>query len=241
MFEKQFYSFVMPYIKKTKTDTEREFRAGKSSKYMFRFVYFSCAVAWGFKVLINEPYMPKALGGSGDLSLMWVGFPYSYHRPGLKQLILVLSGYHLGGLVTHFLTSRKNDFIEMGLHHIVAIYLYGGCYLFNATQIGSVIALIHDIADITTGLTKALAETKYGTATAVAFVTHMILWFYTRLVLLPWSIYMIWVSEVDFGNPIVKPTFCYLLFCMFMLHCYWYKMFCSLLSKYMNTGSTEDT
>jgi hypothetical protein len=53
LFENKFYHFVMPYIKKCKTVKEQEFRAGKSAKYMFRFVYFSCAVFWGFKVLIN--------------------------------------------------------------------------------------------------------------------------------------------------------------------------------------------
>jgi hypothetical protein len=152
-----------------------------------------------------------------------------------------LTGYHLGGLVTHFFTSRKTDFIEMGLHHIVAIYLYGGCYLFHAWNIGGVIALIHDIADITTGIVKALAETRFGNAAAVSFVIHMMLWFYTRLLLLPWSIYKIWVSDVDLGHAIVMPTFCYLLGCMFLLHCYWFMLFAKLLKKYTQTGSTEDT
>ena len=129
----------------------------------------------------------------------------------------------------------------MGLHHIVAIYLYGGCYLFHAWNVGGVIALIHDIADITTGIVKSLAETKFGNATAISFVIHMILWFYTRLLLLPWSIYIIWITPVDMGSAIVKPTFCYLLGCMFLLHCYWYKLFCDHLNKFIKSGSTEDT
>jgi hypothetical protein len=70
-------------------------------------------------------------------------------------------GYHFGGLISHFFHSRKNDFIEMGLHHIVAIYLYGGGYLFNAWEGSAVICLIHDLADFTTGICKAGAETRF--------------------------------------------------------------------------------
>lgn len=150
-------------------------------------------------------------------------------------------GYHLGGLVVHFVTSKKNDFVEMGLHHIVAIYLFGGCYLFNAWEIGGVIALLHDIADVTTGIVKCLIETRFSSAAAVFFVTHMAIWFYTRNMILPYCIYMIWITPVEFGSSIVMPTFCYLLSCMLMLHCYWFMLFCKLLKKYAISGSTEDT
>lgn len=77
----------------------------------------------------------------------------------------------------------------MGLHHIVAIYLFGGCYLFNCWEVGSVIAFLHDIADITTNLVKALAESNFKMATVVVFVTHMCIWFWTRNCVLPYLIY----------------------------------------------------
>jgi hypothetical protein len=94
-------------------------------------------------------------------------------------------GYHVGGLLSHFVTTRKNDFVEMGFHHIVALYLFGGCYLFNAWNCGSVIALLHDIADITTSITKTLTETNSKNLLGLVFVTHMSIWFYTRNLLLP--------------------------------------------------------
>ena len=140
----------------------------------------------------------------------------------------------------HFATSRKNDFVEMGLHHIVAMYLFGGCYLFQAWECGGVIALLHDIADVTTGIVKCLAETKFSNATAIFFVTHMGIWAYTRLIILPWMIYMIWITPVDMGHPVCIPAFVYLLGCMFLLHCYWFMLFCKLLKKYVKSGSTED-
>ena len=149
-------------------------------------------------------------------------------------------GYHVGGLYTHFFGTRRNDFIEMALHHIVAIYLFGGCYLFNAWEVGGTIAFLHDIADITTSLVKTLVETKAEMATLVTFLTHMAIWFYTRNLNLPYMIYQIWNHPVDMGSPIVKPFFCYLLGCMFLLHCYWFSLFVMMLAKYASKGTRED-
>lgn len=98
-------------------------------------------------------------------------------------------GYHLGGLITHFIGTRKNDFIEMALHHIVALYLFGGMYLFNIWEAGSAVAFLHDIADISTNCVKMLSETKDKKFLPWLFVTHMAIWFWTRLYVLPIYIY----------------------------------------------------
>ena len=173
------------------------------------------------------------------------GIPYETHPPQLKEYLLVTMGYHVGGFFTHFFSARKNDFLEMALHHIVAIYLFGGCYLFNVWNVGSIIAFLHDIADITTNIVKTFTETNYTKATAVVFVTHICIWFYTRNIILPYIIYQVLISEVRIGLPgwgeyIVKPYFAWLLSMMFLLHCYWFMLFCKMLKKYASSGSTED-
>lgn len=169
-------------------------------------------------------------------------YPYANHAPQLKEYLLIPMSYHLGGVVVHFVTTRRNDFIEMGLHHIVTLYLFSGCYMCNVWEIGSVIAFLHDIADITTNIVKAFAETNYGNTTAVIFVTHMSIWFYTRNFLLPYMIYKIYVMpDISFkGEALIQPFFCYLLSLMFMLHCFWFYMFISMISKFVKSGSTED-
>lgn len=112
-------------------------------------------------------------------------WPYRVHRDGLKEYLLIPMSYHVGGVVVHFMTTRKNDFIEMGLHHILTFYLFAGCYMCNAWEIGSIIAFQHDIADIMTNFTKALGETPYANTTIFFFIILMIVWFYTRCWLLP--------------------------------------------------------
>ena len=167
-------------------------RSGKAAYNMFKIIHFSFASAWGFYVLHDQPYMPTFLGGHGDLLNMWIGYPYPKHAYMLKELILILMGYHVGGLLTHFLQARRTDFLEMALHHSVCVFLYGGCYLYNALSIGAVIALLHDISDISTSIIKVLAETNYTITTVITFLFHMLLWGYTRNYGLPYTIVKIW-------------------------------------------------
>ena len=104
--------------------------------------------------------MPPCLGGKGDYKLAFPTMFFHDHAPQLGDYFLITSGYHIASLITHFVTSRKNDFVEMGLHHIVALYLFGGCYICGFWECGGVAAVLHDSADIMTNWTKFFSETK---------------------------------------------------------------------------------
>jgi len=158
----------------------------------------------------------------------------------VKEYLLLTSGYHLGGMITHFFLPRHGDFMEMALHHLVAIYLMLGSYMFNAMEISAVIAFLHDIADITTNIVKCLTETNDKFVLPVTFMTHMAIWFYTRMVVLPWLIWKCAMFEIDWDKRIMY-IFTYLLSCMCILHYYWFAMFCKMLKKFLTKGATEDT
>ena len=121
----------------------------------------------------------------------------------------------------------------MSLHHLVSVFLYGGCYLYNAWEIGAVIALLHDIADITTSMVKVMAETNYTITTVTIFFIHMALWFYTRNYGLPIAIMKIWESKIEFGTPYNLNMFVFLLSCLVLLHYWWYWLFIKHLIKFV--------
>ena len=150
-------------------------------------------------------------------------------------------GFHVGGLINLFIGKKRNDFFEMALHHLLTLYLFGGSYMFNVWECAAVIAFLHDIADIPGNLTKTLTNTNYGNVTAVAFIVTMVIWFYTRCFIFGTIIYQIIEMDVLLGHAMVKPFFCYLLSCLYLLHWYWFHIFCKLLYKYAFTGETEDT
>ena len=129
----------------------------------------------------------------------------------------------------------------MGFHHILCIFLYGGAYVCNLWEIGGVIAFLHDIADITSNITKPVSDIKGGAPVAAVFMLiHMVLWGWTRLVMLPFLIYTLsQEGPREMGN-IVSGIFCWLLSCMCLLHFYWYTLFIKIIYKYATKGETED-
>ena len=171
---------------------------------------------------------------------MWEGYPYQKHCHHLGEYQRILMGYHVGGLIFHFMDARRNDFLEMLLHHTVALYLYGGSYMFNVWETGAVIAYIHDLSDISVSIIKIIAETEYKKTTAVLFVLHMILWFYLRNMVFPYLIYTCWITPIDFGHWCILPIYVYFLSCLFILHTHWFILFSKHLVKYAKDGSTNN-
>ena len=125
----------------------------------YKFFYFLWATSWGFSIIKDTDYLPWSLLGHGNILKSFENAYFHDHEPQLGNYFLVTSGYHVSSLITHFVGNKKNDFLEMGLHHIVALYLFGGVYLANFFETGAVIAVLHDIADIGTNFTKFFSDT----------------------------------------------------------------------------------
>lgn len=132
--------------------------------------------------------------------------------------------------------------MEMALHHFVAFYLYFGYYMSNMWEIGMTIAFLHDIADITTTITKPISNTKYKTLTVFIFLVHMCLWAWTRLYVLPVQMIYegIYLKCDAFHVDYAKGGFIYLLGCMTTLHAYWFWIFIKMLLHFAFKGQTED-
>ena len=54
------------------------------------------STAFGYYVLKDEYFMPKALGGAGDYALVFKEHPYPKHVPLLKEYYISVTSYHLG-------------------------------------------------------------------------------------------------------------------------------------------------
>ena len=125
------------------------------------------------------------LFGSGSTDEVFLGYPYYKWPKYLDLYILGTMGYHVEDLLDHLFGERKNDFVEMLLHHICAVFLYGFCYMTNLVTAGAVIMYLHDWADMSVSFCKILTNTNYDTVTAVIFIHGVGWWFYTRIYVLP--------------------------------------------------------
>lgn len=130
------------------------------------------------------------LGGKGSLYNMFTDFPYITPPPLFKLYFTASMGYHVGSLLNQtFAKKKQKDHLEMMFHHLVTFYLYAFSYMTN-TLIGPVVALIHDLSDILVNWTRIWSETDYSKVCGFSFIATLILWFYTRLFILPYCIYV---------------------------------------------------
>ena len=128
----------------------------------------------------------------------------------------------------------------MTLHEVITIYQYSCCYVTNFWEVGAVISLLHAESDILIMLTKIISETKYGLATALTFVGAMAVWFWTRLIVFPWVAWFAASQDIDMGSWLILPFFGYGLFCLVILHAYWFSLFVQILLHFVRKGEAED-
>ena len=58
------------------------------------------------------------------------------------------------------------------------------------TLIGAFVALIHDIPDVFIAWTRAWGESEYKSVGGYSFAISLVIFLYTRLILLPYAIYV---------------------------------------------------
>jgi hypothetical protein len=131
--------------------------------------------------------------------------------------------------------KRRNDFLEMMIHHTVTLILFTWSYYVLHTKFGIIIAFLHDVSDVTTYLVKLFVDTKYTTTTLSLYVTTLIFWFYFRLICFPLIIYNMYYSNFShrIGGLVLFPF-------LLVLHVYWYVLLLLMGYKFIKTGKKED-
>ena len=143
-----------------------------------------------------------------------------------------------------FFVEKDNDWREMVLHHLAALALYPGFIFANILGVGTVICWLHDLGDILVNTTRLCNLLDWHIATGVTFLANMILWFYTRLLILPTYIYLI-VTEIRYPEPVthfqpiiwIEMVF---LMCMQCLHVFWFGLFIQMGYRLVTKGERKD-
>ena len=129
-------------------------------------VYFSIVVIWGYRVLSQTDWLPYTIGGSlpiqNAVNNSLNGVPFATVPPSIVNYCMLTMGYHFHDLVHHILFKEKQtDYYEMLLHHIVTLMLYFCMNFGGVMGLGSLVAFLHDLADIPTALVRLVNSTIY--------------------------------------------------------------------------------
>lgn len=225
---------------------EREERVSRFGVVFFKFIVFVVYTTAGAYLLIGQEWTMPAMGGNGNIVAAFVGYPFQTQMPWIKEYYLINMAYHTHSLLFHLTSKRRNDFMEMLLHHIVAIILISFSYLLNFVRGGALVMFLHDFADIPAYLVKSSVDSSYKYFTLTVYLSLLAMWGYARLYVLPFEI----IIPVLSGHPAIVealsrdgnflPFFIFMLLVLQVMHILWYGLFIQMGLNFLKSGKTED-
>ena len=172
--------------------------------------------------------MPGFMGGSGSFDEGFKDLPFLWIDEAVLNYGLFSFGLRIESIFSLiFLSEWGADFEEMLLHDSLTFFLFYGYLFSNFLPVGTMIIILHDIADIPFHLSKALHAAGYNDAAVYPFVFGLATWLYFRLYCLPriiWNItYQAYPPERAHFDPFIwlSVVFLSMLYCM---HWLWFYM-----------------
>ena len=148
-------------------------------------------------------------------------------------------------------STVRGDFREMMAHHFVTNCLIFLSSYYRFTRIGSMIFLVHDLSDVPIDMSKLANFVKWKTTTIVCFVTMVLLWIVTRLIIFPFVIcgsvlkenyqYLVVEGILDPALHEAYYAFFYLLLAsLVLLHVTWFLILLRIGWTLVSKGETHD-
>ncbi|OMJ66585.1 hypothetical protein SteCoe_36521 [Stentor coeruleus] len=228
--------------KKYHTDEKLE-RAERLVKSIFKATYFLFSTFFAYFIASNSYFMPASLGGTGEIHNLFKDTPYFSHDglPYIRQYIIIQLGYHMHSLIVLITSKIRNDFMEMLLHHFVAIMLISLAYLMNYLPVSLLVLYSHDISDFFVSLSRFLVDTDLSLLKSVSFIFLVISWFYTRLIVFPFDL----IRASCYENPMINEIYgieviTVMLHVLLVLHAYWFVLLMKMLAKLVAAKNLVD-
>jgi len=114
--------------------------------------------------------------------------------------------------------------------------------MFNMMRIGSLVLLVHDLADVPGYAVKSSVDTKNTILTLILYFLLLLVWGYCRLYVFPVEI--IWSGMFEPTIPSnTEWVRCFLLVMLYglqILHIFWYYLFIQMGLHFLSKGETQD-
>ncbi|XP_048229327.1 ceramide synthase 1 LOH3 isoform X2 [Ricinus communis] len=218
---------------------ERKKKIQKFKESAWKCMYFLSGEVLALSVTYNEPWFTNT-------KYFWVGpgdqvWPDQKMKLKLKAVYMYAAGFYTYSIFALiFWETRRSDFGVSMSHHIATVILIVLSYIFRFGRVGSIVLALHDASDIFLEIGKM---SKYSGAEAMAsfaFILFVLSWIILRLIYYPfwvlWSTSYEVVQTLDkdkhpLDGPIYYYVFNSLLYCLLVLHIYWWVLIYRMLVK----------
>lgn len=220
------------------TAAYRKKKIARFSEQSYKFIYAVCISAFEWHLLQTEPFFPRALGGSGDVSRVW--WEREAVAPfGFRLVYWISFAYNIEDFVSHSLfVERRSDYFEMIFHHLMALALIAISYFTNHWRAGLIVLFVHDVPDIFAHGIKCSVDGSNTPRTLSIYFGLLITWAYFRLYVFPTEVLYSAACALE-----IEGVWAMLLmgFALLSLHTFWFYSFIIMGLAFYNTGKTVDT
>lgn len=163
----------------------------------------------------------------------------------LKVYYVLELSFYMSLLATHFRDTKRKDFLQQFVHHLLTIILLAGSYVIAHFRYGSVIMFLHDASDYWLESAKLAKYAKRQRLCDALFVVFALIFYATRWVYFPLCVALPWTRDnAKLSGPLQSYItfpyiFLYMCITLMLLHLYWGFLIGRMVYNFTRTGSVE--
>ncbi|XP_028761860.1 LAG1 longevity assurance homolog 3-like [Neltuma alba] len=218
---------------------ERRKKIRKFKESAWKCVYYLSSEILALTVTYDEPWFTNTRN-------FWVGpgdqvWPDQKIKLKLKGLYMFAAGFYTYSIFALiFWETRRSDFgVSMG-HHVATVILIVLSYIFRFARVGSIVLALHDASDVFLEMGKLSKYIGAEMIASIAFILFVLSWIILRLIYYPF--WILWSTSYEVvltldkeKHPVDGPIYYYvfnsLLYCLLVLHIYWWVLIYRMLVK----------
>lgn len=245
------HNFILAGLLRGRTERDRSKLSEGifyTAYYSFAFTFFCCVV------YRNEEFLKQWKLFTNESIVHNIFNPYPPPRSEYVQMYYMLAlGFYASAIV--FLVAydtRRSDFLQLFVHHIVTIALVWISYIYGYTRVGSLIIALHDLGDIFLYAATTLNKLRFTGLDTAVFAVFAVTFYVSRLVVFPRLVYgvlgesLYQVAYVDgrfnewakyFETALVHWfSFAIMLNTLILLHCFWFVLILRMIYRELFLG-----
>ncbi|CAG7721492.1 unnamed protein product [Allacma fusca] len=227
-------SQVLAWLRKRKR-LDKPSTLDKFSECSWRFTCYAISVLVGIWTLYDKPWF-------SDINKCWYDFPHHSIDNDVWWYYMLGSAFYWSLMISQFFDVQRKDWGQMCLHHMTTIALLGFSWTCNMIRMGTLVLLLHDIADPFLELAKTTRYIGFHRACDWFFGTFAILFIITRLIIYPGVI----LKSTMYEAPMILPMFAAyyifnsMLLILLGLHVFWTYFILKVAVKALRSGQVDD-
>jgi len=203
----------------------------------WRWLYYTGIFIFGLRVLWTKPWM-------WDIKHCWYNYPHhSIENDIWWYYMIEMSFYWSLCFSQFFMDAKRKDFWEMFIHHLTTISLMALSWTCNLTRVGSLVLIVHDVADVLLEPAKLFIYAEYKKTSDIVFGCFALTWIISRLGVYPtWILYSTTIEAPQLVEMFpAYYIFNFLLSILLVLHVIWTYYILKIAYRSVVIGTTEDS